>query len=84
MERLASVLQSKKSNFETDLIYPIIEYAAAVAGTAFGTNEKTDISLKVIADHARSLSVMIRITMNTVIARAIIIGSVIFVFLLVS
>ncbi|NCD08246.1 MAG: alanine--tRNA ligase [Negativicutes bacterium] len=59
LERLASVLQSKKSNFETDLIYPIIEYAASVADAAFGTNEKTDISLKVIADHARSLSVMI-------------------------
>ena len=59
LERLASVLQNKKSNFETDLIFPIIEYAAAVANKKFGTDSKTDISLKVIADHARSLSVMI-------------------------
>ena len=59
LERLASVLQNKKSNFETDLIFPIIEYAAAVANKKFGIDNKTDISLKVIADHARSLSVMI-------------------------
>ena len=59
LERLASVLQNKKSNFETDLIFPIIEYAAAVANKKFGTDSRTDISLKVIADHARSLSVMI-------------------------
>ena len=59
LERLASVLQQKKSNFETDLIFPIIEYAASVANKKFGTDNKTDISLKVIADHARSLSVMI-------------------------
>ncbi|MGE4589594.1 MAG: alanine--tRNA ligase [Acidaminococcaceae bacterium] len=59
LERLASVLQQKKSNFETDLIYPIIEYAANVANKKFGADDKTDISLKVIADHARSLSVMI-------------------------
>lgn len=59
LERLASVLQGKQSNFETDLIFPIIEYAAAVADTSFGLDKKTDVSLKVIADHARSLSVMI-------------------------
>ena len=59
LERLASVLQGKQSNFETDLIFPIIEYAAAVANTSFGSDKKTDVSLKVIADHARSLSVMI-------------------------
>ena len=59
LERLASVLQQKKSNFETDLIFPIIEYAASVANKKFGVDSKTDISLKVIADHARSLSVMI-------------------------
>ncbi len=59
LERLASVLQNKKSNFETDLIFPIIKYAAAVANKKFGIDTKTEISLKVIADHARSLSVMI-------------------------
>ncbi|HIU64745.1 MAG TPA: alanine--tRNA ligase [Candidatus Avacidaminococcus intestinavium] len=59
LERLASVLQEKPSNFETDLIYPIIEYAAQKAQISFGKETKTDVSLKVIADHARSLTVMI-------------------------
>ncbi|MDD6383443.1 MAG: alanine--tRNA ligase [Selenomonadaceae bacterium] len=59
LERLASVVQNKKTNFETDLLYPIIEYAAKVAGVEYGKDEKTDISLKVIADHARSMAIMI-------------------------
>ena len=59
LERLASVVQGKKTNFETDLLYPIIEYAAGVAGIKYGEDEQKDISLKVIADHARSMSIMI-------------------------
>ncbi len=59
LERLASVLQNKRSNFETDLLFPIIEYASNVSNVAYGTNEKNDISLKVIADHARSMTIMI-------------------------
>ena len=59
LERIASVLQNKRSNFETDLLFPIIEYAAKVAGIDFGKNAKNDVSLKVIADHGRSMAVMI-------------------------
>lgn len=59
LERLASVLQEKKSNFETDLLFPIIEYASKVSGVSYGQDEAKDISLKVIADHARSMTVMI-------------------------
>ena len=59
LERLASVLQGKPSNFETDLIFPIIEYAAKVAGVEYGKDKKTDVSLKVIADHVRSITFMI-------------------------
>ena len=59
LERLASVVQGKKTNFETDLLYPIIEYAANVAGLSYGTDEEKDVSLKVIADHARSMAIMI-------------------------
>ena len=59
LERLASVLQNKRSNFETDLLFPIIEYASKVSGVAYETNAKNDISLKVIADHARSMTIMI-------------------------
>lgn len=59
LERIASVLQNKKSNFETDLVFPIIEHAAKIAGVEYGLEKKIDISLKVIADHVRSLTIMI-------------------------
>ncbi|TYZ30286.1 alanine--tRNA ligase [Selenomonas caprae] len=59
LERIASVVQNKKTNFETDLLYPIIEYAANVAGVKYGEDDEKDISLKVIADHARSMAIMI-------------------------
>ncbi len=59
LERLASVIQDKRSNFETDLLFPIIEYASKVSGVPYGQDEQKDISLKVIADHARSMAIMI-------------------------
>lgn len=59
LERIASVLQNKPSNFETDLLFPIIEHTAVVAGVTYGQSPKTDVSLKVIADHGRSMVVMI-------------------------
>ena len=59
LERLASVLQNKKTNFETDLLFPIIEYVEKISGLNYGDDAKKDISFKVIADHARSMSIMI-------------------------
>ena len=59
LERIASILQNKPSNFETDLLFPIIEHTMQVAGVRYGAAAKTDVSLKVIADHARSVTVMI-------------------------
>lgn len=59
LERIASVMQGVKNNFETDLLFPIIEYASKVSGVEYGTDAEKDISLKVIADHARSMTVMI-------------------------
>lgn len=59
LERLASVMQNKPSNFETDLIFPIIEYVMQMSGRNYGENTRQDISMKVIADHARSMTVMI-------------------------
>ncbi|MDO4935447.1 MAG: alanine--tRNA ligase [Phascolarctobacterium sp.] len=59
LERIASVLQGCPSNFETDLMFPIIEYASAQSNKEYGKDKKTDISLKVIADHARSMTFMI-------------------------
>ena len=59
LERLASVLQNKLTNFETDLLFPIIEYVEKVSGLNYGDDEKKNISFKVIADHARSMTIMI-------------------------
>lgn len=59
LERLASVLQNKESNFETDLIFPIIEKAAQMAKVTYHTDANTDVSLKVIGDHVRAISVLI-------------------------
>lgn len=59
LERLASVIQGKPSNFETDLIFPIIELACELSHKKYNVDTKTDISLKVVADHARSLTFMI-------------------------
>ena len=59
LERLASVLQNKLTNFETDLLFPIIEYVETCCGLKYGDDAKKDISFKVIADHARSMTIMI-------------------------
>ncbi len=59
LERIASVVQNKRTNFETDLLFPIIEYASKVSGVAYGADAVKDVSLKVIADHARSMAIMI-------------------------
>lgn len=59
LERLASVLQNKESNFETDLIFPIIEATAKKAGIEYHTNANSDVSMKVIADHIRAIVALI-------------------------
>jgi alanyl-tRNA synthetase len=59
LERLASVLQGKLSNFETDLFRPLIEEAAGLANVEYGANHETDVSLRIIADHARAATFLI-------------------------
>jgi len=59
LERLAAVLQGKLSNFDTDLFKPIIEEAAALANVEYGENHDTDVSLRIIADHARTATFLI-------------------------
>ncbi|WP_299459676.1 alanine--tRNA ligase [uncultured Microscilla sp.] len=55
-ERLAMAIQGKKSNYDTDVFQPMIQSLAKVAGTQYGKEEKTDIALRVIADHIRAIS----------------------------
>ncbi|MDW8433912.1 MAG: alanine--tRNA ligase [Aquificaceae bacterium] len=56
LERIASVLQGKKTNFETDLLRPIIAFAEELSGVAYGENYEKDSALRVIADHLRALT----------------------------
>jgi len=59
LERLAAVLQGKLSNFDTDLFRPLIDEAASLANAEYGANHDTDVSLRIIADHARAATFLI-------------------------
>ncbi|BAY12068.1 alanine--tRNA ligase [Calothrix sp. NIES-2098] len=60
LERMAQILQKVPNNYETDLIFPIIETAAQIAGIDYhSSDDKTKISLKVIGDHVRAVVHMI-------------------------
>ncbi|MEO1431401.1 MAG: alanine--tRNA ligase [Cyanobacteria bacterium J06632_19] len=60
LERMAQILQEVPNNYETDLIFPIIQKAGEIAGIDYGkSDEKTKTSLKVIGDHIRAVMHMI-------------------------
>ena len=59
LERLTAVIQSKKSNYDTDLFTPIIRFVKKTAGIAYGKNADNDISIRVIADHSRAITFLI-------------------------
>ena len=54
LERITSVLQGKRSNYDTDLFQPILHAAAAASGRRYGDDDAADVSMRVIADHARA------------------------------
>jgi alanyl-tRNA synthetase len=59
LERIASIVQDVPSNFDTDLIRPIIEATEKLAEKRFGESRPTDVALKVIADHSRAAAFLI-------------------------
>ena len=59
LERVAAVLQGKISNYDTDLIYPIIEYAAGMFGVTPGDDARVDTALRIAADHARAAAFLV-------------------------
>ncbi|HXA65299.1 MAG TPA: alanine--tRNA ligase [Bryobacteraceae bacterium] len=59
LERTACVLQGKLSNYDTDLLRPIIDRAADLFGVAYGENERTDVALRINADHVRATTFLI-------------------------
>jgi len=59
LERVAAVLQGKISNFECDLIRPIIDEAGRTLGFQYGDDATIDTTLRIIADHARAAAFLI-------------------------
>ncbi|AVH63007.1 alanine--tRNA ligase [Nostoc sp. 'Peltigera membranacea cyanobiont' N6] len=60
LDRMAQILQKVPNNYETDLIFPIIQTAGQIAGVDYhSSDEKTKTSLKVIGDHIRAVIHMI-------------------------
>ena len=59
LERMASLIQNVNTNYDTDLIYPIIERTEALAEKPYGQSEPDDVAMKVIADHSRAAAFLI-------------------------
>lgn len=59
LERITAVIQGKNTNFETDLLFPYIEKMAKLAKVEYGKDKKTDVHLRVIADHIRAMTFLI-------------------------
>ncbi|MDC1245011.1 alanine--tRNA ligase [Crocinitomicaceae bacterium] len=56
IERLAMALQSKTSNYDTDLFQCLIQKIEEISGIPYGKEETTDIALRVISDHIRAIA----------------------------
>lgn len=59
LERLTAVVQGKYSNYDCDLLMDIIKKVSTVTGIPYGSNSENDISIRVIADHARATGFLV-------------------------
>lgn len=59
LERMATIIQGVDSIFEIDILKNIIKRATEVTGAKYGLDKETDVSLRIIADHAKSLAFLI-------------------------
>ena len=59
LERITMVCQGVASTFETDLLKPIMDKVSQMCGVPYKKSEKTDISLRIITDHARCVTFLI-------------------------
>ena len=55
-ERLCMAMQGKTSNYDTDVFQPIIRVIGDMAGVTYGQNAQTDVAMRVIADHIRTIA----------------------------
>jgi len=59
LERWAATLQGHRNNYDSDLFTPILARAQDIAGVSLGDGDETDVSLRVVADHARTIAFLI-------------------------
>jgi alanyl-tRNA synthetase len=59
LERMAAVVQGKRSNYDTDLFQRIIEAISKISGKRYGADPDDDVSMRVIADHARATTFLV-------------------------
>jgi alanyl-tRNA synthetase len=59
LERIAAIVQGKESNWDTDLLAPLIAEVATLSRRRYGAAEADDVSMRVIADHARTSTFLI-------------------------
>jgi alanyl-tRNA synthetase len=59
LERITAVIQGKSSNYDSDLFSPIIRLMEEISGRAYGVDGKADVSMRVVADHARGVAFLI-------------------------
>ena len=55
-ERLVRTIQGKTSNYDTDVFQPMLKKIGEICGCSYGKDEKTDIAMRVIADHIRTIA----------------------------
>ncbi|PSO55918.1 MAG: hypothetical protein BRC31_00255, partial [Actinobacteria bacterium QS_5_72_10] len=59
LERMAMLLQGVPNAYETDMLRPLVDRAAELTGVAYGETEEADVSLRVIAEHARATAFLV-------------------------
>jgi alanyl-tRNA synthetase len=58
LERVCAILQGAETAFDTDLLKPIVDAVTDVTGAEYGKDKKKDVSIKIVADHARAITFM--------------------------
>lgn len=59
LERMAMVMQEANSIFEVDTVKSVLDYVCAISGKEYGKDDKTDVSIRVVTDHIRSVVFMV-------------------------
>jgi alanyl-tRNA synthetase len=59
LERILPIIQGVESMYDTDLYVPILGAAAEACGVTYGDDERTDVALRIMADHGRAMSMLV-------------------------